>query len=80
MRRLRLVAEQQSPRKLAPFDPSHFDKYIGYYELAPNLLFNITRDGGRFYAQFANALERGIALDPVENASGSSTNPNSAVA
>ncbi len=50
-----LRAEQQSPRTVAPFDPSHFDKYVGYYELAPNLLFNITRDGGKFHAQFANA-------------------------
>lgn len=44
-------AEQESPRKLVPFDPAHFDKYVGYYELAPNLIFQVTRKGDKFYDQ-----------------------------
>lgn len=47
----RVRAEQEAPRKLVPFDPAHFDKYVGYYELTPNLIFKVTRDGDKFYGQ-----------------------------
>ena len=26
-------AEQALPRKVVPFDPTHFDRYVGYYQL-----------------------------------------------
>ncbi|MGC1303562.1 MAG: DUF3471 domain-containing protein, partial [Caulobacteraceae bacterium] len=47
----RLRAEQEAPRKRVPFDPGRFDKYVGDYELAPDAVFKVTRDGGRFYDQ-----------------------------
>lgn len=47
----RLRAEQERPRQVAPFYPARFDRYVGYYELAPNAVFQITRIGDRFYSQ-----------------------------
>lgn len=44
----RLRAEQEAPQQLVPFDPTHFDRYVGYYQLGPNVIFKITRDGGKF--------------------------------
>jgi Domain of unknown function (DUF3471) len=38
-------------QQLAPFDPGHFDKYVGYYQLSPSTVFKITRAGGRFFEQ-----------------------------
>jgi hypothetical protein len=32
-------------------DPKLFDSYIGRYQLTPNLIFEITRDGDRLFAQ-----------------------------
>jgi hypothetical protein len=43
-------AEQALPRKPVPFDPAHFDKYVGYYQFGPSVIFTITRDGGHFFA------------------------------
>ena len=48
------LAEQQAPRQVVPFDPPHFDKYVGYYELSPTAVFKIFRDGGRFFAQLTD--------------------------
>jgi beta-lactamase regulating signal transducer with metallopeptidase domain len=49
---VRLLAEQQQPRRLtSSFDPAHFDRYVGYYELRPNAIFHISRDGGKFLTQ-----------------------------
>jgi hypothetical protein len=45
------LAEQQAPRNVVPFDPTHFDRYVGYYELSPNAVFKVTRDGGKFLVQ-----------------------------
>ena len=47
----RRLAEQQAPRQVVPFDPAHFDRYAGYYELSPTVVFKVFRDGGRFFAQ-----------------------------
>lgn len=33
------------------FDPSRFDRYLGYYQLAPHAVLQITRIGARFYAR-----------------------------
>ncbi len=44
-------AEQARPRVAVPFEPLAFDKYVGYYELAPGFIFTITRDGDRFQSQ-----------------------------
>lgn len=56
----RARTEQQAPRKVVPFDPTHFDKYVGYYQLGPRTIFKITRDGGKFYAQLTGQ-------NPVQN-------------
>lgn len=32
-------------------DPEALDHYVGRYQVAPNLIFEITREGGRFFAQ-----------------------------
>jgi beta-lactamase regulating signal transducer with metallopeptidase domain len=47
----RLRAEQQQPRQVASFDPTRFDRYVGYYELGPTAVFQITRVGDKFFSQ-----------------------------
>lgn len=47
----RLRAEQEQPRQVVPFDPTHFDKYVGYYQLRQNLIFKVTKDGDKFFIQ-----------------------------
>jgi len=32
-------------------DPKTFDRYVGVYQLAPNMLMTMSRDGGTFYTQ-----------------------------
>ena len=44
-------AEQAQPRTAVALDPKLFDKYVGYYQLAPKAVFTITRDGDHFFAQ-----------------------------
>ncbi|HEY1759870.1 MAG TPA: serine hydrolase [Bryobacteraceae bacterium] len=40
-----------------PIDPGLLDNYTGRYQVTPSLIFEITRDGGRLFAQaFAQAL------------------------
>jgi CubicO group peptidase (beta-lactamase class C family) len=34
-------------------DPKLFDGYVGAYQLAPNVIFTITRDGARLFAQLS---------------------------
>ena len=43
-----LRAEQASPRKAVPFDPKNFDKFVGAYELFPNAVEWVTRDGSHY--------------------------------
>jgi hypothetical protein len=45
------LAEQQRPRKVVPFDPKQFDKFVGYYQLGPDAFFTVTRNGDRFFYQ-----------------------------
>lgn len=35
-------------------DPKLFDKYVGQYQLAPNFILTITRDGDKLFAQATN--------------------------
>jgi Domain of unknown function (DUF3471) len=46
-----LQYEQAKPRTAAPYNPTDFDKFVGYYQLAPGMLFHITRDGSHYMAQ-----------------------------
>jgi Tol biopolymer transport system component len=43
--------EQALPRTATAFDPTEFDKYVGYYQLTPRLILTVTRDGNHFLAR-----------------------------
>ncbi len=44
-------AEQARPRVAVPFKPEAFDRYVGFYELNPVMIFTITRNGDHFFSQ-----------------------------
>jgi CubicO group peptidase (beta-lactamase class C family) len=53
------LANLEAPKQRIeiPIDPKLLDNYAGRYQVTPNLIFEITRDGGRLFAQaFAQAL------------------------
>jgi Domain of unknown function (DUF3471)/BlaR1 peptidase M56 len=50
-------AEQALPRTAVPFDPAHFDRYVGYYQFGPSVIFTITRDGGHFFATMTGQVD-----------------------
>lgn len=41
----------QPERTSAAIDPARFDRYVGRYQLAPNMILTISREGDRFLAQ-----------------------------
>jgi len=43
--------EQGQPRTAVPFDPEQFDKFVGFYELQPDMFFTVTRKEERFFAR-----------------------------
>uniref|UniRef100_Q01UA1 Beta-lactamase n=1 Tax=Solibacter usitatus (strain Ellin6076) TaxID=234267 RepID=Q01UA1_SOLUE len=47
------LADLEAPKQRAeiPIDPRLFDRYTGRYEVTPNLVFEITREGDRLFAQ-----------------------------
>jgi D-alanyl-D-alanine-carboxypeptidase/D-alanyl-D-alanine-endopeptidase len=54
-----------------PIDPKLLDNYIGRYQVTPNLIFEITRDGNRLFAQGsaqipAQAIGQPIVLPKFE--------------
>lgn len=50
-----------------PIDPEILDNYTGRYQVTPNLIFEITRDGDRLFAQgFAQVNGQAIALPKFE--------------
>ena len=50
-----------------PIDPKLLDNYTGRYQLTPNLIFEITRDGDRLYAQgFAQGNGQSMVLPKFE--------------
>jgi hypothetical protein len=49
-------SEQALPRNVVPFDPAHFDKYIGYYQLGPSTIFTVIRDGDHFFARLTGQI------------------------
>ena len=40
-----------SERKVVKIDPKTFDRYVGSYQLAPNFILKVTREGDRFMTQ-----------------------------
>jgi hypothetical protein len=49
-------AEQALQRNVVPFNPAHFDKYIGYYQLGPATIFTVIRDGDHFFAHLTGQI------------------------
>lgn len=47
----RLRAEQARPRTAVPLEPEAFDRYVGFYDLNPAMVFTITRSGEHFFSQ-----------------------------
>jgi len=43
--------EQARPRTTAKYNPTDFDKLVGYYEMGPDVFFHITRNGSHYMAQ-----------------------------
>jgi CubicO group peptidase (beta-lactamase class C family) len=63
------IANPEAPRQHTeiPIDPKLLDNYTGRYQVTPNLIFEITRDGDRLFAQgFAQAPEQVVALPKFE--------------
>jgi CubicO group peptidase (beta-lactamase class C family) len=55
--------EPQKQHAEVHIDPQLLDNYIGRYQLAPNLILEVTRDGDRLFAQ---AFAQGIAAPRFE--------------
>jgi hypothetical protein len=49
-------SEQALPRQVVPFDPSHFDKYTGYYQLAPTTIATVFHDGDHFFSRLTGQI------------------------
>jgi CubicO group peptidase (beta-lactamase class C family) len=60
-------AEPPKPPTEIHIDPKLLDNYTGRYQLTPNLIFEITRDGDRLFAQgFAQVTGQAIVLPKFE--------------
>jgi hypothetical protein len=51
-----LRAEQAVPRKPAAFDPKNFDKFTGTYELFPNAIIWVTRNGSHYLTRMTGEV------------------------
>jgi hypothetical protein len=49
-------SEQALPRQVVPFDPSHFDKYSGYYQLGPTTIATVFHDGDHFFSRLTGQI------------------------
>jgi hypothetical protein len=49
-------SEQALPRTPVAFEPAHFDKYVGYYQLGPATIFTVSRDGGHYFARLTGQV------------------------
>jgi serine-type D-Ala-D-Ala carboxypeptidase/endopeptidase len=59
--------EPPKQRTEVPIDPKRLDNYTGRYQVTPNLIFEITRDGDRLFAQgFAQITGEAIVLPKFE--------------
>jgi hypothetical protein len=47
----RRFADQSRPRTAITIDPGLFDRYVGYYALDPRVVFQVTREGDRFFSR-----------------------------
>ncbi len=49
--RLKRVAEERTPRTAISIDPQLLDNYVGAYQLKPQLVFTVTREGDKLLAK-----------------------------
>lgn len=45
------LAQFKTAAEAAEFDPERFDDYVGRYQLTPEFILSVTREGDRFYVQ-----------------------------
>lgn len=43
--------EQTKPRTAVSYNPKHFDRYVGYYQLGPEMFFHVWRNGSHYMTQ-----------------------------
>ena len=55
----RLLAEQARPRQEIPFRPDQFDKFAGFYQLAPGGVVRVIRENNGFFIQ-------GVGQPPIQ--------------
>ena len=49
-------SEQALPRTPVAFEPAHFDKYVGYYQLGPSTIFSVSRDGDHYFSRLTGQV------------------------
>jgi hypothetical protein len=49
--RAKRVAEERTPRTAISIDPQLLDNYVGAYQLKPQMVFTVTRDGDKLLAK-----------------------------
>jgi len=57
--------EPPKQRTEIPIDPKLLDNYTGRYQVTPNLIFEITRDGDRLFAQGSAQIPAQAAGQPI---------------
>ena len=45
------LAQFKNATQAVDFDPERFDDYVGRYQLTPDFILSVTRDGSRFFVQ-----------------------------
>jgi hypothetical protein len=56
------LADERAPRVEIGIDAKLFDGYVGAYQLTPKLIFSVTRDGDKLFAQLTG--QRNFQLHP----------------
>ena len=49
-------SEQALPRTPVAFEPAHFDKYVGYYQMGPATIFTISRESDHYFARLTGQV------------------------
>ena len=55
--------EQAKPRTTVAYNPTDFDKYVGYYQLGPATFFHISRNGSHYIVQLTGQMEMEVYPD-----------------
>jgi bla regulator protein blaR1 len=59
------LADENLPRVEIGIDPKLFDGYVGAYQLTPRMIFTVTRDGDKLFAQLTG--QRNFQLHPYSD-------------